>query len=130
MVLRGGLQNKSEMPADLLTGLNSVGKRKGYRYVERNVFENWESWGKARSLYSGVKAPVTLIYGDHDWSTLQERERTAKELGGIKIITIENAGHFGFIDSSPKLVAIVLQNESPTIHSALSNFNGHSGNGQ
>lgn len=110
MVLRGGLQNKSEMPDDLLTELNSAGKRKDYRYVERNVFDNWESWGKARSLYSGVKTPVTLIYGDHDWSTLQERERTAKELGVMKIITIENSGHFGFVDNSQNMVEIVLQN--------------------
>jgi pimeloyl-ACP methyl ester carboxylesterase len=109
MVLRGGLKNRSEMPEDLLTELNSAGNRKDYRYVERNVFDNWESWGKARSLYASVKVPVTLIYGDHDWSTLQERERTAKELGGIKAISIENTGHFGFVDSSQKLVEIVLQ---------------------
>lgn len=110
LVLRGGLQNKSEMPGELLTELNSAGKREDYRYVERNVFENWESWGKARSLYSAVKAPVTLIYGDHDWSTSHERERTAKELGVTKVIKIENSGHFGFVDNPKNLAAIVLQN--------------------
>lgn len=110
MVLSGGFANKSSMPDDLLTKVNSAGYRDDYRYVERNVFENWESWGKARNLYSGVKAPVTLVYGDHDWSTLQERERTAKELGGVPIITVENSGHFGFVDNPEKLIDIVLQN--------------------
>ncbi|MGB4811287.1 MAG: hypothetical protein WBP13_02220 [Methylophilaceae bacterium] len=34
-----------------------------------------------------------ITYGDHDWSTLQERQRTAKELGDTRVITIENTGH-------------------------------------
>ncbi len=110
IVMRGGLRNKSWMPNSLLTEFNRAGRRKGYRYVERNVFANWRSWGKARTLYSGVKAPVTLIYGDHDWSTLNERQRTAKELGNIDIITIENTGHFGFVDNPKKLVDIILGN--------------------
>lgn len=109
MVLSGGFANKSGMPDDLLSKLNTAGYRENYRYVERNVFENWESWGKARNFYAGVKAPVTLVYGDHDWSTLQERERTAKELGGVHIITVENSGHFGFVDNPQKLIDIVLQ---------------------
>jgi pimeloyl-ACP methyl ester carboxylesterase len=108
-VLQGGFKNKSEMPDELLTELNSAGKRKDYRYVERNVFDNWKSWGNARRLYADVKTPVTLVYGDHDWSTLQERERTAKELGLSKIVTLKNSGHFGFVDNSPNMVEIVLQ---------------------
>lgn len=108
--MRGGLRNKHWIPNALLTKLNRAGRRKGYRYVERNVFANWQSWGKARTLYSAVKVPVKLIYGDHDWSTLQERQRTAKELGNVSIITIENTGHFGFVDNPQKLVEIVLGN--------------------
>ncbi|CUV66061.1 conserved exported hypothetical protein [Sulfurovum sp. enrichment culture clone C5] len=109
MALSGGFANKSAMPDDLLTELNTAGYRDGYRYVERNVFKNWESWEKAHNIYSDVKAPVTLVYSDHDWSTLQERERTAKELGDVNIITIENTGHFGFVDNPQKLIDIVLQ---------------------
>jgi pimeloyl-ACP methyl ester carboxylesterase len=110
IVMRGGLRNKRWMPNALLTEFNRAGHRKGYRYVERDVFANWQSWGKARTLYSAVKAPVKLVYGDHDWSTLQERQRTAKELGNVNIITIENTGHFGFVDNPQKLVEIVLGN--------------------
>lgn len=110
LVMRGGLRNKSWFPKSLLSKINCAGYRNGFRYVERNVFTNWRSWGKARTLYPGVKAPVTLVYGDHDWSTLQERQRTAKELGNINIITVENTGHFGFVDNPRKLVEIVLGN--------------------
>lgn len=108
IVMRGGLRSKCRMPNPLLTEFNRAGCRKGFRYVERNVFTNWRSWSKARSLYAAVKAPVKLIYGDHDWSTLDERKRTAKELGGLAFTTVANTGHFAFVDNPDKLVELVL----------------------
>lgn len=110
MVLKGGLRNKKWMPTTLLSLINRTGYRRGYRYVERNVFANWQSWSKARGLYAVVKAPIKLIYSEYDWSTSNERERTAKQLGGVKIITIKNSGHFGFIDQPQKLTEIILDN--------------------
>ncbi len=110
LIMRGGLRMKRWMPNQLLTEFNRAGYRKGYRYVERNVFANWPSWSEARSMYAAVKAPVNLIYGEHDWSTLEERKRTAKELGGLAITTVANTGHFAFIDNPRKLVELVLSN--------------------
>ena len=107
-ILRGGLRMKRWMPNQLLTEFNRAGYRKGYRYVERNVFANWRSWGEARSMYAAVKAPVKLIYGEHDWSTLDERKRTAKALGDVTITTVANTGHFAFVDNPHKLVELVL----------------------
>jgi pimeloyl-ACP methyl ester carboxylesterase len=107
--LKGGLKNKRWMPSALLSIFNRTGYRKGFRYVERNVFANWRSWDKARALYSGVKAPVTLVYGDHDWSRIPERQRTAKALGKINSITLENTGHFGFVDNPKKLLDVILK---------------------
>lgn len=108
IVLKGGLKNRKWMPKALLSEINRVGYRRGFRYVERNVFSNWRSWGAARSLYAGVKAPVNLVYGDHDWSTLNERNRTAKALGNVNITTIKDTGHFGFIDNPQRLIDIIL----------------------
>ncbi len=108
LIMRGGLRMKRWMPNHLLTEFNRVGYRKGYRYVERSVFANWRSWGNARSMYAAVKVPVKLIYGEHDWSTLDERKRTAKQLGGIAISTVANTGHFAFVDNPHKLVDLVL----------------------
>lgn len=108
LIMRGGLRMKRWMPNQLLTEFNRAGYRKGYRYVERNVFANWRSWSKARSQYAGVKAPVKLIYGEHDWSAVDERKRTAKELGGVAITTVANTGHFAFVDNPSKLVELVL----------------------
>ena len=108
IIMRGGLKNKRWMPSKLLREFDRVGRRKGYRHVERSTFSGWQSWGKAQSLYSGVKAPVKLIYGQHDWSTLAERAHTAKQLGGISISTVANTGHFAFVDNSQKMTEILL----------------------
>lgn len=110
IILKGGLKNKRWMPLKLLKEFDSVGRRKGYRYVERSTFAGWQSWGKAQSLYSEVKAPVKLIYGQHDWSTATEREHTAKQLGGISISTVANTGHFAFVDNPQKMTEILLAN--------------------
>lgn len=109
LVMKGGFKNKRWMPSHLLSIFNRTGYRKGFRYVERNVFANWRSWGNARVLYAGVKAPVTLVYGDYDWSKIPERQRTAKALGNINFITLENTGHFGFVDNPKKLLDVILK---------------------
>jgi len=108
LIMRGGLRAKRSVPDGLLSEFNTAGRRKGYRYVERNVFAMWRSWGKARALYAGVKAPVTLVYGDHDWSTTAERERTANTLGVTNTITLKDTGHFAFIDRPEQLAEIVI----------------------
>lgn len=110
IILKGGLKNKRWMPLELLKEFDRVGRRKGYRHVERSTFAGWQTWAKAASLYSGVKAPVKLIYGQYDWSTVAERESTAKKLGGISIATIANTGHFAFVDNPEKITAILLEN--------------------
>ena len=110
IILKGGLKNKRWMPLALLKEFDRVGRRKGYRHVERSTFAGWQTWAKAASLYSGVKAPVKLIYGQHDWSTVAERESTAKKLGGISIATIPNTGHFAFVDNPEKITATLLEN--------------------
>lgn len=110
IIMKGGLKNRSWMPEKLLSEFDRVGRRKGYRYVERSTFAGWQSWSKARSLYAKVKAPVKLVYGENDWSTDAERQRTASELGGVKISTIANTGHFAFVDNPQKMTEIVLAN--------------------
>ena len=108
LIMRGGLRLKRWMPNQLLTEFNRVGYRKGYRYVERSTFAGWRTWGKARAMYAAVKVPVKLIYGEHDWSKVHERKRTAKELGDVAINMVANTGHFAFVDNPDKMVELVL----------------------
>jgi len=99
MVMNGGVKNIKHLPTWLVKIFDKTGRRKNYRYVERNVFENWSSWAKASTLYHQIKCPVTLVYGENDWSTNEERLNTFNKISNAKIETIPNSGHFLSVDN-------------------------------
>jgi len=59
-----------------------------------------------------MRAPVTLIYGDEDWSRTPERQRTAAELDGARIITLEKTGHFSCLERPGEIADIILKASS------------------
>src|SRR5207247_5113940 len=87
IVLRGGLFDGSKLPDHYLAELRRVGRRRGYPRVAREVYRSVESMIAARGLYARVSVPVTLIYGDHDWSRPPEREATLASLRGARSIS-------------------------------------------
>ena len=108
----GGLYDKRNLSRDLLSELDRAGRRKGYRYVERKTFAGWRSWRKARALYQNVKAPVTFIYGDHDWSTPEERARNAEDLPGARLMTLQQTGHFATLECPQQIADIIIGSEA------------------
>ena len=59
----------------------------------REVFRNVDSMVAARELYGRVTAPVTLAYGDHDWSRVPERAANLAPLPGAESVALDDAGH-------------------------------------
>src|SRR5437867_3718171 len=88
IVLRGGLFDGSKLPNHYLVELRRVGRRPEYPRVAREVFRNVDSMVAARALYGRVTAPVTLIYGDHDWSHPSDREANLALLPGARSISL------------------------------------------
>jgi len=50
-----------------------------------------------RDDYHQIMVPVTLIYGDGDWSRLDERERTRSLIPASQMATLKNTGHFSAV---------------------------------
>lgn len=107
-IMGGGYADPRKLPADLLAEFHETGRRPNYHYAERKVLSGWRSWDKARLLYSGVRAPVTLIYGDKDWSRIAERERTRAALGNARLFTLRNTGHFSSVENPRQVASIIL----------------------
>jgi pimeloyl-ACP methyl ester carboxylesterase len=84
IVLRGGLLDGRKLPDHYLAELRRVGRRLGYARVARAVFRNVDSMVAARELYARITIPVTLAYGDHDWSRVPEREANLVLLPGAR----------------------------------------------
>jgi pimeloyl-ACP methyl ester carboxylesterase len=107
-IMGGGYADPRKLPADLLAEFHETGHRPNYHYVERKVLSGWRSWDKARERYSGVSAPVTLIYGDKDSSRIPERGRTKAALRNARLFTIRDTGHFASVENPQEVASIIL----------------------
>jgi pimeloyl-ACP methyl ester carboxylesterase len=112
VVLRGGLVDGSKLPDHYLAELRRVGRRRGYARVAREVYRNVDSMIAARALYGRVTAPVSLIYGEHDWSRIHEREANVSLLPGTRSISLPHTGHFAALEQPARVAEILLDNPS------------------
>jgi pimeloyl-ACP methyl ester carboxylesterase len=112
IVVRGGLSDPAKLPDHYLTELRRVGRRRGYPRVARAVFGNVESMIAARTLYPHVSVPVTLVYGDHDWSHSTEREANLDLIPNALSITLPDTGHFAAIEQPARVAQILLDSST------------------
>ena len=110
IVLRGGLFDGSKLPKHYLAELRRVGRRHGYPHVAREVFRNVDSMIAARALYGRVTTPVTLIYGDYDWSRIPDREANLALLRDVRSISLADTGHFAALEQPARVAEILLDN--------------------
>jgi pimeloyl-ACP methyl ester carboxylesterase len=110
VVLRGGLFDPGKLPNHYVAELRRVGRRPGYPRVARQVFRNVNSMIAARELYPRVSAPVTLIYGDHDWSRPSERQANVAVLRAARSIVLSDTGHFAALEQPARVAEILLDN--------------------
>lgn len=108
-IMGGGYHDPRKFPPDLLSEFDQVAHRPGYKRAARKVLAGWRSWSKARDQYRGITAPVTLIYGDSDWSRPSERERTRALIPQARMVTLKDAGHFSAVESPSELARIILE---------------------
>ena len=94
IIFKGGVANPGSLDNWFLEEVFVVGERRGHLKAFINLIRNSNSFSEAHSAYKSIQVPVLLLYGDKDWSTQSERQRTASEIPSVKVETISNAGHF------------------------------------
>jgi len=114
-ILEGGLRDTQNLPPELLAEFDAIGRRHGYRHVERSTFSNWKSWIEARQLYSSVKAPTTFIYGDGDWSYEGERNANVAAVPNARLVTLKDTGHFASLERAREIAEIIQMDAGPMI---------------
>jgi pimeloyl-ACP methyl ester carboxylesterase len=108
-VLRGGLYDPRHFSDHYLDELRRVGRRPGYPAVARAILCNLDSLITARERYARIDVPVTLVYGDHDWSRPSDRQANIESVPGARYIELRNSGHFTALEA-PNEVARILHN--------------------
>ena len=107
-IMGGGYHDPRKLPADLLAEFDEVAHRPGYKRIARQVLAGWRSWSKARDCYRYISTPVTVIYGDSDWSRPDERERTRSLIPGAQMVTLKKTGHFSAVENPSELARVIL----------------------
>lgn len=107
-IMRGGVYEPRTMPDDFLDELNRVGKRPGYSKVARSVYRSLPSYVAARQLYGNVTVPVTMVYGDHDWSHPKDRDGAIALVRNADTITLPKTGHFASLERPEEVASILL----------------------
>ena len=98
-ILEGGVVNADSIPAWLDTEIYEVGNRRGHYQGFMSLVRHFPDWERARNEYVGITIPVSLIYGDRDWSRVEEREEERRLVPGSSLMIVQGAGHFLSLDA-------------------------------
>jgi pimeloyl-ACP methyl ester carboxylesterase len=107
-VMRGGVHDPRQLPDHYVDELRRVGRRPGYPTVSRAIFRNLESLIAARGRYAEITVPVTLVYGDDDWSRPSDRQVNIESVPGARDIVLRDTGHFAALEASDEVARILL----------------------
>ena len=107
-VLGGGLHDPSRLPDHYLDELVRVGRRPGYSTVARAIYRNLESMIAARARYAGIDVPITLVYGDDDWSRPSDRQANIDTVPGARDVALHDTGHFAALEAPDDVARILL----------------------
>jgi len=106
-VLEGGLYDPRHLSPHLVDELYQSGRRPGHGRALRSLSRNWRSWISARDRYPAIQIPVTLAYGDHDWSNQDERDTNRGAIPAARATTIRDCGHFSCLEKPAHVAALI-----------------------
>lgn len=107
-VMEGGVDRKDALPPALVREMYEVGNRPHHYQAFMSLVAHWADWEKARAEYPNIDVPVLLIYGDHDWSSQDEREGNHRIIPASQTKTVNGAGHFLSVDAPEPLIQLIL----------------------
>ncbi|MFT5471578.1 MAG: pimeloyl-ACP methyl ester carboxylesterase, partial [Verrucomicrobiales bacterium] len=108
-VMKGGISNRGAIPDSLMKEMYHVGSRPGHLKAFISLIRHFPDWESDRSVYANIEIPVTLVYGERDWSTAAERLANESEIPNAKRIDIAGAGHFLSIDAPDQAVTTITE---------------------
>jgi pimeloyl-ACP methyl ester carboxylesterase len=103
-VVDGAVAVRSAVPPAFREALFRVGERPGHYQAFLSLIRHMPLWRKAHEQYHRIDVPVLLVYGDQDWSTPAERDRTLQQIPNARMVTVKDGGHFLPLDQPAAVV--------------------------
>src|SRR6516162_194031 len=107
LVMAGGLHDRHNLPPALAGEIARCGRLPGHARAFRSLCLQWRSWLSARTQYCQVNVPVTLVYGDKDWSHPAERDANARAIPGVHLVTLNATGHFASLEKPNEIAGLI-----------------------
>jgi pimeloyl-ACP methyl ester carboxylesterase len=107
MVMAGGLHDRHNLPPTLADDLARCGRLPGHARAFRSLCLQWRSWIAAREQYGRTQIPVTLVYGDEDWSRPIERGANASDIPGARTLTLPATSHFACLEQAKEVAGLI-----------------------
>ena len=108
-VLQGGVVNPDSIRPALMKEMYFVGNRRGHYRGFISLLRHAASWEEATREYRNISIPVSLIWGDKDWSRPDEREHDRRLIPGVQVVTVKNGGHFLPLDRPQELQELIMR---------------------
>ncbi len=109
LIMQGGVHNSAAISRDLINELYVTGNRPYHYKAFMSLVHHFYAWENARTEYAKIKVPVLLIYGEQDWSRLDERNTTGKSIPTVESVTVKNGGHFLSVDTPDEVIEQILR---------------------
>jgi pimeloyl-ACP methyl ester carboxylesterase len=103
-VLNGGVSDPASISPALMKEMYNVGNRSGHYRAFLKLLRNSTSWEQARAQYSNIKVPTLIIWGEEDWSLIEERRSDEALIPNVEAVTLKKAGHFLPFDAPRELI--------------------------
>ena len=110
LIFRGGVHDKKAITYRYVSLLSTSTRKRSNVYHTRNVFSNFQSWTESKKHYAKLRVPITLVYGEYDWSSSRERSESRALLNPQNYVELEDTGHFCFLEA-PKKAASIIKSE-------------------
>jgi pimeloyl-ACP methyl ester carboxylesterase len=107
-VMQGGLHDPRKLPPAFVDELWRCGALPGHARAFRSLCLQWKSWIDARAAYPAIRLPVTLVYGEDDWSRVSDREANVHAIPDAHCLKLTDCGHFSSLED-PQQVAHIIQ---------------------
>jgi pimeloyl-ACP methyl ester carboxylesterase len=114
-VMEGGLYDRRHLPRELVQQLWECGSLPGHSRAFLSLSREWRSWIDARAAYARIRVPVTLMYGDHDWSLVEEREANARALPAAQVLALVACGHFASLERPADIAELIREEASDAV---------------
>jgi pimeloyl-ACP methyl ester carboxylesterase len=108
-IIKGSVDRPGSLPQDLVAEMHRVGNRPGHYRAFMSLIENFPAWEGLRAAYPKIRVPVTLVYGEHDWSRPAEREACRALIPGARLETVSGSGHLMSFDAPEAVIRHALE---------------------